>query len=150
VGVHFLREPDTDRLLEICASGGAALGVLFWTLRQIRHRWTRLALSLAMAAGLVTGGVLWLHFHPGWLESPDARSAFGVTLIFGLPIFYLLTFVGAAEESEVEIGAICAALGLGAWMFVRDNPTSQAIAIGGPAAIYFLYTTRILASLRVF
>ena len=37
-------------------------------------------------------------------------------MLIGIPVFYLLTFAGLAEESEVEIGAICAALGIGLWV----------------------------------
>ena len=33
-------------------------------------------------------------------------------MLLGIPGFYLLTFASMMEESEIEIGAICAALGV--------------------------------------
>src|SRR5260370_113418 len=35
-------------------------------------------------------------------------TVFGVQLLLGIPFFYVLTFAGQEEESEIEIGAMCA------------------------------------------
>src|SRR5262249_48856872 len=74
----------------------------------------------------------------------------GVLLLLGIPIFYLLTFAGREEETEIEIGAMCAALGLGAGMLVRDVPSYQSVAFIVPVMLYFYYTSRVLPALRIF
>jgi len=72
-------------------------------------------------------------------------------LLLGIPGFYLLTFAGMVEESEIEIAAICSALGVGMWILAENqSPTFKTLALVLPAAIYFLYTRRILPGLRVF
>ena len=43
----------------------------------------------------------------------ENQTVFGVFLLLGLPIFYLLTFAGQEEETEIEVAAMCATLGLG-------------------------------------
>src|SRR5439155_17723943 len=105
-----------DPLLARMVAGGAALGILFGVLRHVRERRARLGLSLAMAAGLMGAAVY--CFGLG-VEGVKPRyeitnpTVFGTFLLLGLPVFYLLTFAGQEEESEVEVGALCATLGLG-------------------------------------
>ena len=69
--------------------------------------------------------------------------------MLGLPFFYLLTFAGDAEETEVEAAAICAAMAVGVWL-VQITPALPLIAVVLPLAIYYAYTTRVLPGLRVF
>jgi tetratricopeptide (TPR) repeat protein len=163
VGVLLgIRRPDdsTDWGLVYAAGGGAALGVVFGALRSVERREARLGLSLLLAAALVVGALALLgQFGDlgerfGQLElTPTSWTIFAVQLLIGIPIFYLLTFAGREEESEVEIGAMCAALGLGLWVLVKENPTLRPFQSAGfllPVAIYFLYTMRIQPGLRVF
>ena len=81
----------------------------------------------------------------------DRRFLIGVLLLLGIPGFYLLTFAGLVEESEIEIAAMCAALGIGLWTCLTyQSPTvSGALTVLLPAGIYVIYTTRILPWLRV-
>ncbi len=61
-----------------------------------------------------------------WLIDPYERepiSDLGIMLLAGIPFFYLLTFGGRAEETEVEIGAICGIMCLGLWLWP--------VAVGG-------------------
>jgi tetratricopeptide (TPR) repeat protein len=149
LGAFAIRAPEAEQSLMAFLAGGAVLGLLFCLLRQVSHRWIRLGLSLALGIGLVAAA-LYVYYHQGLLERPEQRTMFGVRLLLGIPVFYILTFAGIAEESEIEIGAMCAALGLGAWMLTRDHPTYQNVAVLIPIVLYFLYTLRVLPALRVF
>jgi tetratricopeptide (TPR) repeat protein len=150
LGAFSVRRPETEQGLMAAIIGGAVLGVVFWLLRHITERWFRLGLSLALAVALV-GGVLYFYYtNPDFLGAPEQRTMFGVNLLLGIPVFYILTFAGLAEESEIEIAAICAALALGGWIVTRDYPTYQNVAILVPVVLYFLYVLRVLPALRVF
>lgn len=140
--------------LPIAVGGGAVLGVLFGALRELQHRWTRLGLSLLLGAGLVAG-VLYLFgefpdFKPEHLLTWKDPTLFGSQLLIGIPIFYLLTFAGKEEESEVEIGAVCAALGLSLGILTRELFQFRAVGFIVPIMLYFYYTTQVLPRLRVF
>lgn len=130
--------------------GGAALGYVFWLLRHVRDRrisqWVGLALAIALAGGAIT----FLIFEPIRL-SGQQRDMIGYLLLLGIPGFYLLTFAGTVEESEIEIGATCAALGIGLWI-IGDHvsPTFKNMALLVPLTLYFVYTRRIMPGLRVF
>jgi tetratricopeptide (TPR) repeat protein len=154
-------EGQDQRELFLFVGGGALVGVAFGALRQVKEKTTRFGLSLALAAALVAGvlvlfgeikdlGLQWS------LPLPKSATLFGVQVLFGIAIFYLLTFAGREEESEVEIGAMCAALGLGIWMVWPDAhelPALQPVRSAGfliPIAIYVIYTARVLPGLRVF
>jgi tetratricopeptide (TPR) repeat protein len=150
IGALWIRAPGRENGLVAAVLGGVGVGVAFWALRHVRHRWVRFGLGMALAIALGAGTLGLFYFAPEFLDTPEARTAFGARLLLGIPVFYLLTLAGAAEESEVEIGAIAAALGLGSWMLTRGNVTSQAIALVLPVVLYSVYTTRILPGLRVF
>lgn len=85
------------------------------------------------------------------LRGKDRRFLSGVLLLLGIPGFFLLTFAGLVEESEIEIGAMCAALGIGMWALLAgvSMTMSSALVVILPAGIFFIYTTRILPYLRV-
>jgi tetratricopeptide (TPR) repeat protein len=150
LGAYSISGRENDTWLAVAVAGGAALGVLFWLLRQVAHRWIRLGLSLAVATALAAGGVLWLARESSWLQVPEFQTAFGLRLLLGIALFYLLTFTGSAEETEIEIGAICAALGVAGWTLAGDTPTAKSLAVLLPLAIYAVYTVRVLEGLRVF
>src|SRR5262249_33537932 len=74
-----------------------------------------------------------------------------VLILLGIPVFYLLTFAGVAEESEVEFGALCAALFVGLWIVLEKATDNYYLIAGGvPLLLYLLYTKYILPGLRVF
>lgn len=149
LGIIILRRPEVNPwLLPAFAAFGALLGMGLAALKTIRQRWQRFGFALAAAIVLVGGGLWALDYWPDALPEGN-RQSFGVYLLLGLPFFYLLTFVGAAEESEVEAAAWCAALALGIW-FVRITPGVPTLALVVPLAIYYVYTQRIMPGLRVF
>jgi tetratricopeptide (TPR) repeat protein len=166
-GACTLLHTEQDRWLWLeTALGGVVLGLVFRSLRDVRRRWTRLGLSLFLAVFL--GGVIlaWLGplqkplaelGIPLTLTNPLADGAnldvFAVQILIGIPLFYLLTFSGHEEESEVEIGAICAILGIALGMLVHGDNTHaafRAMPLLLPLALYMVYTMRVLPGLRVF
>ena len=116
-----------------CLLGGAVLGVLFGFMNQVRRPMLRLGLSLGLAVGLVAAALVWFgqfeNLFSGWdWASPIHNKAlFGAQLLLGMPFFYLLTFAGREEETEIEIGMLCAALGLG-WTMLATGGTMTAAA----------------------
>ncbi|HZT80142.1 MAG TPA: tetratricopeptide repeat protein, partial [Gemmataceae bacterium] len=134
--------------------GGAVIGAIFGALHQVRDRRWRLGLSLALAAGLVVGPLYLFGMVPGHAPEQAVRFSdarvFGTVLLLGIPVFYLLTFAGREEESEIEIGAACAALGLGSAILLKDLPTIQSAAFIVPVFLYFYYTMKVMPGLRVF
>lgn len=129
--------------------GGAALGLVLDALRQVRDRKTRLWLGLALAAALSAGAAAALHWQPSLL-APGQEIKLACLLLAGIPAFYLLTFAGLVEESEAEIAAMCAALGLGLWLLVHNSYQSLgSVAIVVPLCLYYAYTRYVLPELRV-
>jgi tetratricopeptide (TPR) repeat protein len=129
-------------------AGGAVLGLIFWIIRSVRDRQTRNWLGLALAITLIAGGAAALWFYP---LPANQQFMLGVILLAGIPGFYLLTFSSLIEESEVEIAAMCAALGVGLWLLSRDVlPNIHLLALVMPLMIYYWYTRRVLPGLRVF
>jgi tetratricopeptide (TPR) repeat protein len=152
------RSEHDNGLLAVMAGGGALLGLVFWLLRYVHNRWVRLGLSLVLAALLVVGALLWLGQWAdlgrqlGLVSPLGDRDPviFAVQLLVGIPLFYVLTFAGREEESEVEIGATCATLGMGMVMLLPRAVGFQSLGLLVPLMIYFWYTTRVLPGLRVF
>jgi tetratricopeptide (TPR) repeat protein len=149
------RSQEDNWLLGASALGGAVLGLVFFLLRYVRNRNMRLGLSLALGAVLVVGALLWfgqlgtLGQRLGLNNPLEDPALFGAQLLLGIPLFYLLTFAGREEETEIEIGAICAALGLGLGMLL-GAPTARLTAYTAPIALYFFYTLLLLPRLRIF
>jgi tetratricopeptide (TPR) repeat protein len=148
----------TERTLLIeLVGGGALLGILFGVLQSVADRRVRLGLSLLVAAALVAA-VMLSFTQLGFVEEASDKPAFhienttlfAVQILLGIPIFYLLTFAGREEESEVEIGVMCAALGLGAGVLTKDARGYQALSFILPVMFYVAYSTRVLPRLRVF
>ena len=103
--------------LGYCAAGGALLGFGLYRLRQMEAGLWRFGTGLAVAAVSVYLASQYLSLVPGLArENADARFNLGVYILIGLPFFYLLTFSGEAEESEVEIMTLCAALGVALYL----------------------------------
>jgi len=94
----------------------------------------------------------WYGLHESSTFPPDqaSRNQAGILLLLGIPFFYLLTFVGSAEESEVEIGAMSAALGLAIVLLAWQERSYQSSGLLLTLVLYLWYTVRVLPGLRVF
>src|SRR5262245_28673326 len=140
--------PARDGWLGYADVAGALLGFGFYQLRQVKDWAWRFGLAAGVGALLVYTAILWVD-DAQWLGDDSARKTFGAFVLIGLPFFYLLTFCGDAEESEVEIAALCAALGLGLWLlqFPKNLPAAGFLV---PVMLYFVYATKWLPGLRVF
>ena len=127
------------------------LGVLFNVLHHVQVLKVRRWLGVALGAGLIVASI-WLL--PEIMPSRHARNMFAALLLFGIPLFYLLTLASMVEESEVEIMAICAALGISLWTLTESNVGGnvwvQLALLLAPAATYYWYTRFVLPELRVF
>jgi hypothetical protein len=136
----FASQPELAERLNVLRGlftpviGGSAIaGLAFGLLRQVRDRLARTLLIFVLAASLVAAGLSWLgivelkvlNIQPVVL---DNSFAFAWQLLLGIPFFYLLTFAGHEEESEIEIGIVCAMLGLGLGILLVDNKQMHALA----------------------
>ncbi len=151
-GAEAERTEGTDLdVLSYCCLGGAALGVLFIVLHHVQVLKVRRWLGVALGAGLIVAGIVLL---PEIMPSKHARNMFAALLLLGIPLFYLLTLASLVEESEVEIMAMCAALGVSIWTLtestVGTNVWLQLALLLAPAATYYWYTRYVLPDLRVF
>jgi tetratricopeptide (TPR) repeat protein len=151
VGIWLVRQGGLDDLLLPTVGGGAAAGLAFGLLRQVRDRLVRIGLILVAAAALVAAGLAWLGLIPGFSQTHTLRdpTAFALQVLCGIPFFYLLTFCGHEEETEIEIGAMCAALGLGLGILTQDRVQLRSLAFLLPLILYFGYTLKVLPGLRV-
>jgi hypothetical protein len=133
------------------AIGGALLGYGFYQLTQVRQWVWRFGLGVGVGAAAVYLAVHYIQV--GLALPPTAQERFAAYLLIGLPFFYVLTFCGEADESEVEVAALCAALGVGLYLLGLPSGISE---FGGklilmvPLLVYFIYATRALPHLRVF
>jgi tetratricopeptide (TPR) repeat protein len=134
-----------------CVAGGAVLGLAFDFLNHLHSAPLRRWLGLAAAGGLIGASIFSL---PGAVPSGESRVMLATLLLLSMPLFYLLTLAGLTEESEVEIMAVCAALGISLWIladrWLTGNVNIQLATLLVPTAIYLLYTRFVLPGLRVF
>ncbi len=156
VGTYLIHQGAQTELLLPVLGGGALLGVGFVLLRLVRKRLLRLAVVL-VAGGALAAGLFW------WVARPDATSMlkdptlFAIQLLLGLPFFYVLSFSGREEETEIESGALCSALAVGLIILTPTIEQSvhappgylRSIGIVVPLGLYLIYTMRILPALRV-
>jgi tetratricopeptide (TPR) repeat protein len=151
VGAYITFKDQANELDLYALAGGAALGIVLYFLRTVRARSVRLWLGLALAAALV-GAALYVRFEYPATLSAEQLQMIPVLLLIGLPGFYLLTFASLVEESEVEIAAMCAALGVALGFLGERFGSAQlgTVALAIPLVIYILYTRRVLPGLRVF
>jgi tetratricopeptide (TPR) repeat protein len=157
LAAHYPEAEQTlQGLLFPTLGGAAAAGLVFGILRQVRHRLMRLGLILALGAAVVVTALSWLGSPNlalfGKIGKPyhlENGTLFAVQLLLGIPFFFLLTFAGHEEESEVEVGAVCVTLGVGLAVLLRDSVQFSALAFVLPILFYFAYTMRVLPGLRV-
>ena len=140
----------------VAAGGAGPFSLIFSAVNQVRRRTLRLGLSLGLAVLLVAGALVWFGqfegIASGWdWESPvHNRAILGAQLLLGMPFFYLLIFAGREDETEVEIGVICAFLALGAGMLTVRGSAWQIVGLLVPVLLFFWYTVFVLRRLRIF
>jgi hypothetical protein len=157
VGAISLRQTDgSSWSLGVLAATGAVLGVLWRLLRRVRNSWTRIGLGLGLAALISAGVLLWsgmfgeLGERLGLTNPVRNPTIFAVQLLLGIPLFYVLVFAGREDESEAEIGAMSALLGLGIAMLAPQSSSIQTTGFIIALMIYFWYALQVLPGLRVF
>ena len=150
VGVWLLHPVGHSDLLMYCVCGGAVLGLCLGLARHIRHRGMRVSFILLLGGALAAGVLLWFinPFEPA-TENGKNSTLFAVQVLLGIPFFYILTFAGQEEETEVETGAMCAAFAVGLSILTFQQPHLRVIGFLLPAIIYVWYTLRVLPGLRV-
>ncbi len=139
--------------LGYCALAGVVLGFGFAQLRAVRQPRYRFLMGAVVGATLIYLAITYLGKLPDFAASDENQRLFGGILLLGLPFFYLLTFCGEAEESEVEIAALCAGLGIGLYLLrlsSMDVEYTDKLILLAPLMLYFLYVTRVLPGLTVF
>lgn len=146
---------EQDRMAFLsCIGGGAVLGLAFYVLRHFQQKRLRFWIGLALALVLGAAAISLYQFRPETFSlTSDDWKWMGQLLLLGIPPFYLLTFASLVEESEVEIAAICAALGIGLWIVGIEyemSSTFQSLIVVLPIALYVCYTFYVLPGLRVF
>ena len=127
------------------AVGGAILGYGFHQLRAVKDWKYRFGLGAVVGAIIIYLAISYLGQIPAFTGA-DAQRGFAVHLLLGLPFFYLLTFCSEADESEAEIMALCAGLGVSFHLMgiAKAAPNLGAAGFLFPAALYFvclLYTS---------
>src|SRR5262245_33049538 len=137
-----------DGLMWYCVGGGAVLGYGFGEMRLIKDNWYRATVPVA---AMIVIGYLLAEKLPTVIElGPAQKNMLAAHILMGLPFFYLLTFTGVAEESEVEIAALCGALGLSIDLLGFAPWNMPALGFLLPVTLYFVYAVYVLPGLRVF
>jgi tetratricopeptide (TPR) repeat protein len=153
--------PPVGDWLVYCAAGGVVLGLAMVWIRQIEDPPTRFWAGLGVAVALVylaSASVLEIKVpdptdpekRVALFAAESARVNLGIYVLMALPFFYLLAFGGEAEESEVEIMTVCAALGAALHLVGFGSGYGGAAPFLIAVLLYVLYATRILPGLRVF
>jgi tetratricopeptide (TPR) repeat protein len=126
---------------------GLAAGLLFHGLRLLENCWLRSTSVLLLGACVTAGILISLGTFTTLLEG-EAATLLGLHVLLAIPLLYLLTFAGRAEETELEIGAMCVALGVALWLLLPE--ARRLIAVLTPVVVYFLYLQYVLRRLNVF
>lgn len=147
----FVAVPSDSKLLISCVGLGGALGLSFFSVRKVKVPNVRLGIIFAVATSLCAAIAYFLGATP-WNENPiflPHPHLFSMQLIAFLPLFYILTFCGLAEESEIEIGAFSSLLGIALGILTIDHVPLRTLGFLAPIVLFFVYTMRILPALRI-
>ncbi|MBL8823273.1 MAG: hypothetical protein JNJ77_11840 [Planctomycetia bacterium] len=134
--------------LSIALAVGVGMGCLLIALRLIPQKLVR----RIIIGALVISGTVFLYMYwgkQGWsLGEGTSPITLGVHLLLAVPLLYLLTIAGRTEETEIEIGLVCALLGIA--LLVLVGPSFQIMAILLPTVIYLGYTHYLLKDMQAF
>ena len=134
------------------AIGGALLGFGFHRLAGIKDKLYRLVIGAVVGALGVYLAIGYIDDFPSLADKTD-QQRFATILLLGLPFFYLLAFCGETEESEVEIAALCAGLGVGLYLLRLSSELPESgdkLIFLVPLIVYYVYVVRVQPGLRVF
>jgi len=150
MGVLFAIPQNTPLLMTTILSG-IVLGACFAFSRKLKKNQGKIWIIFGVFVALGLGMAFLLGMTPWNEQTPKIThpQAFCFQLLAFLPLFYLLTFAGYAEETEVEIGAICVLMGLALGILTKDNVPLRTAGFLIPVGTFFFYTMRILPSLRI-
>jgi tetratricopeptide (TPR) repeat protein len=144
--------PENRQWLAYCIFGGVILGFGFAQLRQVKDRMWRLGLGVVLGAAFIYLALTYLKELEEF-NDPSTGARFGLLILIALPFFYILTFCAEAEESEVEVGTLCALLGIGLYLVRIQSglpEVADKLIFLVPLLVYFIYATRVLPGLRGF
>jgi tetratricopeptide (TPR) repeat protein len=141
-------EPGREGALAVSAAGGLVVGLAFRFLPTATDRRLRVGLGLLLGATLVACALA-LAEQCGLLEDTERRAAFGLWLFLGIPPFVLLTLAGETDEGEADVGAFCAALGLGVWFLSPPEAAHPSLTLSLATALYLAATLRVLPAIQV-
>jgi tetratricopeptide (TPR) repeat protein len=128
------------------AAGGLVLGAVSAGIRVLPSRWLRGGTVLLAASAAAAALLYYLRLHPA-LYGPEREVHFAVRLLLSIPVVYVLTLAGRADETEVEIGVLCVALAL-ALAFLAP-PTAMLAGVLAALAVYLVYTLRVMKGVQV-
>lgn len=132
--------------------GGALLGFGFYRLAGIADKLYRLVIGAVVGALGVYLAINYIDAFPSLADKLD-QQRFATILLLGLPFFYILVFCGETEESEVEIAALCAGLGIGLYLLRISSELPESadkLIFLVPLILYYVYVVRVQPGLRVF
>ncbi len=147
---------ERNAWLLLFLGGTTILGVTIAAAKLIPDRLVRVIL-LTLIGFVVSGALVWLFLKgiPEGIVAVSFKSlahpgVAGLTIILGLPGYYLLGFVGIVDETEGEWALLSMLLGVGLWLMPLDHPAFRSLVTLGPAILYLLYTVRVLPGVRSF
>ena len=159
-GLCWIHDPAKgwdDPLLLPVVGGGAVLGVVFCVIRQVRRKLERLTYCLVMGAVVAGGLLFWLGQFGDYGQKHHLlnETIFATQILAGMALFYVLTFAGREDETEVESAAMCAGLAVSLGVYSRSFLSPESLEHVGyvvfliPAVLFLAYAFRVLPWLRV-
>lgn len=131
----------------VCAGAGVVFGVGIGLSTRIAPRRWRLAAAGSIIVLAAASVVLLLEY--GILAAAGDAATRAVGLVGGMILYYLFTFAGSSEESELDVGIVAGALGL-ALAQLQLPPTTRGLVLLLPMGLFFVYSERIRRGLAAF
>lgn len=135
------------RLLVAASTVGVLAGTALFFLLGFRQRWARLVLGVMLMAAIAGTAKLAIDHSLAIAAGPPAVRA--TALVIAMFFFYVFLFVGRAEETELELGILCAGLALAIGQFQLPLPMRGFVVLI-PLGLFVVYCERIRKNLIVF